>query len=166
MLAALQSGAAVASTGPFLDVSVAGAGPGGLVQSPGAASVNLAINLWMTDWMPVDEVRVIVNGIQTPVTLNGTSMTSISPASLVQAGSDPRLFTATVQVPMPTGGTDAWIVVEAGDSPHRHLRPGHPVAGSGLECHNEGHLPHRRHQSRLRAGDHRRQLHPPRNLTS
>ena len=114
VLAALKAGAAVASTGPFLDVSVAGAGPGGLVQSPGATSVNLAINLWMTDWMPVDEVRVIVNGIQTPVTLNGTSMTSISPASLVQAGSDPRLFTATVQVPMPTGGTDAWIVVEAG----------------------------------------------------
>lgn len=104
VLAALKSGAAVASTGPFLDVSVAGKGPGELVPGP-AASVNLAINLWRSDWLPVDELRVVVNG-QVVQTLN--------PAALNPSGTDPRLFTGVVAVPMPANGRGAWIVVEAG----------------------------------------------------
>jgi hypothetical protein len=113
VLAALQSGAAVATTGPFLDVSVGSQGPGGLVPGP-ASSVNLAINLWRSDWMPVDEIRVIVNGVQTPVLFNGVTVNAINPAALAASGADPRLFTGVCQVSMPTDGKDAWIVVEAG----------------------------------------------------
>jgi hypothetical protein len=104
VLTALKSGAAVASTGPFLEVNVGAAGPGGMVAGP-VQAVNLVINLWKTDWMPVDEVRVIVNG---------NLALTVDPASLVQSGSDARMYSGMVSVPMPSDGKDAWIVVEAG----------------------------------------------------
>jgi hypothetical protein len=104
VLGALRSGAAVASTGPFLDVSVAGVGPGGMVAGP-VQNVNLVINLWKSTWMPVDEIRVVVNG--------AVALT-VNPADLAQSGSDARMYSGSVSVPMPTTGTDAWIVVEAG----------------------------------------------------
>jgi len=105
VLAALQSGAAVASTGPFLDVDVAGAGPGQVAVAGPVAAVTLNLNLWRTDWLPVDEIRVIVNGVQA---------LTVAPASLAPSGADPRLSTGQVQVPIPSNGKDSWIVVEAG----------------------------------------------------
>jgi hypothetical protein len=105
VLTALRSGSAVASTGPLLDVSINGVGPGGLV--PGStASVTLDIALYRPDWVPVDEVRVVVNGSITPIL--------VPMASFTASTTDFRLWTATVTVPMPTTGTDAWVVVEAG----------------------------------------------------
>ena len=104
VLTALRSGAAVASTGPMLDVSVSGVGPGGLVPGP-AASVSVTIALYAPDWVPVDEVRVVVNGSSTPIPVPLSSFTAST--------ADFRLRTATVTVPMPVG-KDAWLVVEAG----------------------------------------------------
>jgi hypothetical protein len=103
VLTALRSGAAVASTGPLLDVSVGGVGPGGLVAGP-ASQVSLAISLYAPDWVPVDEVRVVVNGAA-PIPVPLSAFTAST--------TDFRLRTATVTVPMPAG-KDAWLVVEAG----------------------------------------------------
>jgi hypothetical protein len=103
VLAALQSGAAVASTGPLVVATVNGVGPGGLVTGTNA-SVSLSISLYAPDWVPVDEVRVVVNGA-TPIT--------VPPASFVASTTDSHLRTATLTVPMPAG-KDAWLVVEAG----------------------------------------------------
>jgi hypothetical protein len=105
VLTALQSGAAVASTGPFLDVSIGNVGPGGLVTGTNA-SVTLNIALYAPDWVPVDEVRVVVNGA-TPIQVLMTDFKT--------SATDPRLRTTTVTVAMPTG-KDAWVVVEAGVS--------------------------------------------------
>ena len=103
LLAALRSGAAVASTGPMLDVAVNGVGPGGLVSGP-AAAVTISISLYAADWVPVDEVRVVVNGVAQVVPM--TSFTA--------SATDFRLRTATLaNVAMPAG-KDAWVVVEAG----------------------------------------------------
>jgi hypothetical protein len=104
VLTALRSGAAVASTGPMLDVSVSGVGPGGLVPGP-VASVSVTIALYAPDWVPVDEVRVVVNGSSTPIPVPLSSFTA--------SVDDFRLRTATVTVPLPVG-KDAWLVVEAG----------------------------------------------------
>jgi hypothetical protein len=103
LLAALKSGAAVASTGPFLNVSVGTTGPGGLVSGP-AATVSLQVSLTRTNWMTVNELRVVVNGqvVQT-----------IDPATLTVSATDPTIFTGTFPVTMPVG-KDGWIVVEAG----------------------------------------------------
>lgn len=103
VLTALRNGAAVASTGPLLDVSVGGVGPGGLVPGP-AATVSLSISLYAPDWVPVDEVRVVVNGAA-PIPVPLSAFTAST--------TDARLRTATVSVPMPVG-KDAWLVVEAG----------------------------------------------------
>lgn len=100
VLTALKAGAAVASTGPLLDATLAGAGPGGLATSSGTAS--LSINLYATDWMPVDEVRIVVNG-QVVQTLDPGTFAS---------GSDWRQRSISVPVQLPS--KDCWIVVEAG----------------------------------------------------
>ena len=109
VLSALQSGAAVASTGPFLDVSIAGVGPGGTVPGP-VANVTLTVNLYQPDWMPpVDELRVVVNGSDELFFSK-----PIHNGNLVPTGTDSRLYSGTFTVPMPTTtGFDAWVVVEA-----------------------------------------------------
>ena len=103
---ALQSGEAVASTGPLVDAAVGTQGPGGLVAGP-AASVTLTANLWFATWVPVDEIRVVVNG-SVAQTLHLSDFT--------QDPSDARHWSASITVPMATltGGKDGWIVVEAG----------------------------------------------------
>lgn len=103
VLAALLSGAAVASTGPLLDVSIDGVGPGGLVTGA-SASLTLNISLYAPDWLPIDEVRVVVNGaapIQVPM------------ASFTASPLDFRLRTTTFAIHMLVG-KDGWVVVEAG----------------------------------------------------
>lgn len=97
---ALKSGAAVASTGPLLDVSINGTGPGGTVTG---VSQNLSITLYAPAWVPVDEVRIIVNGqvVQT-----------LDPSTFSQ-GSDFRQRSTSVSLNLPAA-KDAWIVVEAG----------------------------------------------------
>ena len=103
VLTALRQGAAVASTGPLLDVSINGVGPGGLV-SGSVSGVTLSLSLYHSDWVPVDEVRVVING-GTPILV---PLSSFSPSA-----TDPRLSTASIVLPMPPSG-DAWVVVEAG----------------------------------------------------
>jgi hypothetical protein len=103
VLNALQQGAAVASTGPFMDVAVGSVGPGGLVAGPNA-TVTLSISLRHPNWVPVDEVRVIVNG-GAPILV---PMGNFTPST-----TDSSLWTASVVVPMPPVG-DAFVVAEAG----------------------------------------------------
>jgi hypothetical protein len=98
---ALRTGALVASTGPLLDVSFNGAGPGGLATG---SSGTLSVNLYAPAWVPVDEVRVVVNG---------KLVTTLNPASFTPSASDPRLLTVTLPLQLGTA-KDAWIVVEAG----------------------------------------------------
>lgn len=110
---ALRGGAAVASTGPLLDVTVGTQGPGSLVAGP-AASVNLTVNVWSATWVPLDEVRIIVNGTQ----MGASVPFGASPASngWTADPADARHWSQTFTVPMSalTGGKDGWIVVEAG----------------------------------------------------
>ncbi|MFM8987712.1 MAG: hypothetical protein ACKOGO_03500 [Holophagaceae bacterium] len=108
VLTALQSGKIVASTGPLVIPSIGSVGPGGLV-STGApiASVSLNLDIYCPDWIPLDQIRVV---------LNGTVITSISKSNLVRDVNDSRHFTATLIIPMSSVavGKGAWLVVEAG----------------------------------------------------
>ncbi|HJU83592.1 MAG TPA: hypothetical protein VJ600_05235 [Holophagaceae bacterium] len=107
VLDALRSGAAVASTGPLLDVSLNGsAGPGALVSGP-AGSVTLDITYYAPTWVPVDEVRVVVNGVVVQTLL---------PSAFIGSLSDSRFHKAQITLDLATaaGGKDAWVVVEAG----------------------------------------------------
>jgi hypothetical protein len=107
---ALQSGAAVASTGPFIGASIGTAGPGQLVPGP-VSSVTLTVQLYKPDWMPVNELRVVVNG-RVVKTINP----AIGATGLTAAGTDPRLYTGSFNLDFAqlSGGQNAWVVVEAG----------------------------------------------------
>ncbi len=100
ILNSLKSGAAVASTGPLLDVSVNGTGPGGTVAG---ASLNVSIMVYSPDWAPLDEVRIIVNG----------QVLQILDPSTFSPGTDFRQRVSSVLLNLPAT-KDAWIVVEAG----------------------------------------------------
>jgi len=132
VLRALQTGAAVASTGPLLEVSVistksedapSGVGIGGLAQIGAAATVDLEVKLWATDWMPIDEIRVVVNGQPAIAPIPNPKQT------FAQSEEDYRCYTKVIQVPIPAG-KDAWLVVEAGAplSTAGPYRPGSPWA--------------------------------------
>ncbi len=107
LLEALKSGAAVASTGPFLGVQVAGgsasAGPGGLVAAS-SGSVSVTLTLMASDWVPVEEVRLVVNGMV---------VQTLNPATFTVSATDARVRTTTVNLPVGTT-QDAVLVVEAG----------------------------------------------------
>ena len=107
VLEALKSGAIVVSSGPMLDVKVGGTGPGGLADIGGSpSSISLSLTLVAPDWVPVDEIRVVVNG--------QTAATIINPkAVFTRSTDDSRYYTGTISVPVPAG-RDAWLVVEAG----------------------------------------------------
>ncbi|WP_005035750.1 hypothetical protein [Holophaga foetida] len=104
---ALQAGAAVASTGPFVDVSVGSVGLGGLVSGSGS-TVQLTVTVMAGDWVPVDEIRIVVNG-----TVVTTHTFGPAPASYgwAQDTSDTRKWTHAFNV---TLSGDSWIVLEGG----------------------------------------------------
>lgn len=102
VLNALKSGAAVASTGPLLDVSINGTGSGGMVSG---AVQSVSITIYAPDWVPLDQVRIIVNG-EVAQTLD---------PSTFSPGSDFRQRGTSVALNLPAA-KDAWIVVEAGVS--------------------------------------------------
>lgn len=108
LLAALQKGAIVASTGPLLDVKLISgdkvAGPGDLLV-PGAP-VTLEVSLWAPDWVPVEELRVYINGVETVLDLS--VLKSLDPKDPAY---DRRLRKGTFQLNI---ATDAFVVVEAG----------------------------------------------------
>ena len=121
VLTALRSGVAVASTGPMLDVKVGDTGPGGLAAINGSpASITLDVTLVAPDWLPVDELRIVVNG-QTVLAINDPK------SVLTRSTSDSRYYTGTLAVPVPVG-RDGWLVVEAGAplSAAGPYRPGTP----------------------------------------
>lgn len=107
LVEALKSGAAVASTGPFLGVQVANgtatASPGGNL-SAASGSVSVTVTLMASDWVPVDEVRLVVNG---------AVVQTLNPATFTVSATDARVRTATVTLPVGTT-QDAVLVVEAG----------------------------------------------------
>ncbi len=103
VLSALKSGAAVASTGPMLEVDVNGAaGPGQLLAGTNP-TVTLNIALTAPEWVPVEQVRVYVNG---------ALVQTLNPATFTVDPTDDRR--STVAVPGIALSQDSCIVVEAG----------------------------------------------------
>ena len=101
---ALKSGTAVASTGPLVDLTIGGQGLGGLASG---ASLPATLDLWFATWVPVDEIRVVVNG---------AVVQTLHLSDFVQDPADARHWTRSFTLPMGTytGGKDGWVVVEAG----------------------------------------------------
>ena len=97
-LAQFVSGHSFVSTGPFLDVKVNSAIPGDTV-SVSSDNVDVTINVQAPDWIPVDEVRIIVNG-------------EVVYRESVPQTDNVNRYSKTVNVALPS--TDSYIVVECG----------------------------------------------------
>lgn len=103
VLAALKSGAAVASTGPLVEANVDGTtGPGQLL-SGSHPTVTLNITLTAPEWVPVETVRVYVNG---------ALVQTLNPAAFTVDPTDARR--RSVSLPGFALSQDSWIIVEAG----------------------------------------------------
>jgi len=108
ILKALKSGAAVASTGPMLEVSIDGKIPGELATIGASTSIKLNVKLWAPHWIPIDEIRIVVNG-----KLAEESTIRDPRQVFAQSTEDMRCYEGDIQVPVPAN-KDAWLVVEAG----------------------------------------------------
>jgi hypothetical protein len=70
---AIRAGRLVGTSGPFLDVALAGIGPGGTLAAPGG---ELVVQVAAPAWVPVSELRVYLNGAlhtQRPVSRGETA---------------------------------------------------------------------------------------------
>lgn len=104
---ALKNGAAVASTGPFVDVAIGSVGLGGGTASTSTGSVDVTVTVMHGDWVPVDQVRIVVNGTVVATDAFGST-------GWTQDSTDTRKWTKTfTAVSMPKTGYN-WVVVEAG----------------------------------------------------
>ncbi len=97
-LAQFASGHSFVSTGPFLDVKVNSAIPGDTV-AVSSDSVDVSIKIQAPDWIPVDEVRVIVNG-------------EVVYRESVPVSNNVNRYSKTVNVALPSN--DSYIIVECG----------------------------------------------------
>ena len=96
----VRAGRMFVSNGPLIEADVNGVGFGQTANVTGAVMLHLKVSA--APWIPVNEIRVVVDG----TVLN-------LPLTIVQ--SDAVRFDGTVEAPVPAGGRH-WIVVEAGAS--------------------------------------------------
>ncbi len=94
------SGHSFVSTGPFLEVTDGDKLPGDMVSASGG-TISLNIKVQAPDWIPVDELRIVVNGEVTQ-TIDLSAVTGT------------LRYSATLQVTVPS--TDSFVVVECGAS--------------------------------------------------
>lgn len=110
----VRAGAMLVSGGPWIEVSAragrARAGMGGTL-APKNGKVRLAITVRSPAWLPVDEVRVVVNGVVRE-TFGASTRPRVKalPKRFESSGNTTR-FAGTVRLDL---SADAWVLVEAG----------------------------------------------------
>jgi hypothetical protein len=97
-IAAIRAHRVVATTGPWLDVQVAGVGPGEMVSAKGNVTVDITLS--QAKWVKCEQIRITIGGPDGP-TLRQTIE--------VPAGARTHHWTGTIDV----GTTDTWIAVTA-----------------------------------------------------
>ncbi len=111
LITAVKSLQVMAASGPFVTAEINGVGVGGTVTGDGPYEV--AVHVQAPSWMPVDWIRIVVNG-QTVV-------------EEAVSGTETERYSATHTLPALDG--DSWVAVLAG-APEKDLgpvSPGQPV---------------------------------------
>lgn len=115
--AAVADGRLLATTGPYVELHVSdasGATAGfGELLSPSRSRVDLHVRVLATNWMPVDEVRIVQNGSVVQVFDATTSPAVRPPPARPWSQSRSRVVRFEADVPMVLDD-DAWLLVEAG----------------------------------------------------
>lgn len=97
--AAVRTGKVIGTTGPIPSIAVNGAGMGELTQD-GDGTVDVAISVQAAPWVPVEEIRIVVNG----VTVETIPLAAQSPPPAVR-------YQGVVPIAI---SRDSWILIEAG----------------------------------------------------
>lgn len=112
----LKNGNAFATTGPFVSFWVEESGGGrarlGQVLAPATSDVTLHITVQASNWIPVDEVRVIANGFTT-LTFDTTTTPAVSRNPSVLSPSPRPVVRFDAAIPV-TVTADTYFIVEAG----------------------------------------------------
>lgn len=112
--AALKAGASFGTNGPVIEATLdTASGPQryGLTPLVPSADAKLHLKVSAAPWVPVDEVRIIVNGTVVK-TLEGTAISH--PADAFGTDGLVRYEGSLALSDLVTGSGDAWLVVEAG----------------------------------------------------
>jgi len=111
----------VGTNGPMIHAKVEGAEPGDVVRPAAATAVPVTIRVESAPWMPVEEVRVLVNGeVVCAVAADGFTQTDVAatcPAGLAAEPADPFGTAGVVryeQTVVLNLSKDSFVVVEAG----------------------------------------------------
>lgn len=111
----IKAGRVMATTGPYIEYTLedtlgATAAPGDTFD-PSTSDVIVNIRVQSTHWIPVEEVRIVINGLVTHV-FNTTTTPAVTLPTKPTSGSKKTVrFEAAVPV---TLTQDDWILVEAG----------------------------------------------------
>ncbi len=97
--AAVRAGKAIGTTGPIPSIRVAGKGMGELATAD-AGVVNVDLSVQAAPWIPVDEIRLVVNG-QVERTI---PLAALDPPPVTR-------YTGTLSLAL---ARDSWVVLEAG----------------------------------------------------
>lgn len=98
--AAVRAGRVIGTTGPIPNLTVDGTGLGGLVTDTDG-TVDVAVNVQAAPWIPVQEIRVIVNG----AVAQTIALSAQTPEPSVR-------YANTLPIAITK---DSWILIEAGD---------------------------------------------------
>jgi hypothetical protein len=118
--ARIAEGRMVATTGPYIELSLEdGAGNVrgvGETLVPTGPELTLHLRVQASPWVPVDEVRVVVNGIVSPehVFGEGTRPKVARQPKNPWSGGGGKVVRFDEEIPLALGGADFWVLVEAG----------------------------------------------------
>lgn len=114
----VKAGNTIGTSGPFVDFSIEdptdqSAAGLGQTLAPASGDVRLKIHVQATNWIPVEEVRVIANGFVT-MTFDATTTPAVRPAPLRPFAQNNRRVTRfEAEIPV-TVSVDSYFIVEAG----------------------------------------------------
>jgi hypothetical protein len=117
---AIKQGRMVVTTGPYLEVSLddgAGGSAGvGETLTPAGAGLTLHVRVQASPWVPVDEVRVLVNGeVPAGLAFDTTTNPKLKAApKKAWSRSKKSVERFDASIPLDLGGSDAFVIVEAG----------------------------------------------------
>jgi len=119
--AAVAGGRMMPTTGPYIELSVSdgtsAAGAGETLVPQGGGALTLALRVQAASWVPVDEVRVVVNGVAQPaLTFDAQTDPKVKPRpkNPWSAGGRRAVERFDEELSLPLPAEDFYLLVEAG----------------------------------------------------
>jgi len=115
----ILAGRLMATTGPFIEMTLAdGAGNTaglGEVFHPAASPLTLRVRVQASNWIPLEEVRVVVNGdVPAGLAFDESTTPEVKKAPKPFSKSKKKVVRFDAEIPLPDSATDFFVLAEAG----------------------------------------------------